>query len=95
MPGIGVVNVILWLIKDRYDIYLNICVLVFFSLKFCPKSNKMDLLPYVNFDLDKCKDYARRMKPDIEILTLSTVNGQGLNAWYEWLKKKKAHASCE
>ncbi|WP_392536564.1 hydrogenase nickel incorporation protein HypB [Legionella sp. 227] len=50
---------------------------------------KMDLLPYVNFDLDQCIEYARRIKPSIETLTLSTVNGNGLEAWYEWLRKKQ------
>ncbi|ARM33133.1 hydrogenase nickel incorporation protein HypB [Legionella longbeachae] len=49
---------------------------------------KMDLLPYVTFDLDKCIHYARQIKPDIETLTLSTTNGDGLNNWYEWLKHK-------
>lgn len=48
---------------------------------------KTDLLPYVDFDLNKCMEYARRIKPNIEILTLSTVNGDGLNDWYQWLKK--------
>ncbi|KTD49093.1 hydrogenase expression/formation protein HypB [Legionella rubrilucens] len=50
---------------------------------------KTDLLPYVDFDLGKCMEYARRIKPDIEILTLSTVNGDGLNDWYNWLKKRQ------
>lgn len=49
---------------------------------------KMDLLPYVTFDLNKCIDYARQIKPDIETLTLSTTKGDGLNSWYEWLKQK-------
>ncbi|MCW8408130.1 hydrogenase nickel incorporation protein HypB [Legionella sp. PATHC035] len=50
---------------------------------------KMDLLPYVNFDLDQCIEYARRIKPSIETITLSTVNGNGLEAWYEWLRNKQ------
>lgn len=50
---------------------------------------KMDLLPYVDFDLQACMDYARRIKPDVEILSLSTVNGNGLDEWYEWLRKKR------
>lgn len=50
---------------------------------------KMDLLPYVDFDLSKCMEYARRIKPNIEILTLSTVNRDGLNNWYNWLKQQR------
>jgi hydrogenase nickel incorporation protein HypB len=50
---------------------------------------KMDLLPYIDFDLSKCMEYARRIKPNIEILTLSTVNRDGLNDWYNWLKQQR------
>lgn len=46
---------------------------------------KADLLPHVSFDLDLCKEYVRRVNPSIDILTLSTVNGDGLNDWYDWL----------
>ncbi|WP_454781835.1 hydrogenase nickel incorporation protein HypB [Legionella sp. WA2022007384] len=50
---------------------------------------KMDLLPYVNFNLEQCIKYARQIKPGIETLTLSTNNGDGLNDWYEWLRQKQ------
>ena len=50
---------------------------------------KVDLLPYVNFDLNQCMQYAARINPHIETLSLSAVHGQGLNEWYEWLKKKQ------
>ncbi|MFO2810449.1 hydrogenase nickel incorporation protein HypB, partial [Legionella pneumophila serogroup 1] len=46
---------------------------------------KADLLPYVNFDLDLCKEYVRRTNPSIDIITLSAVNGVGLKDWYDWL----------
>ncbi|HAT8182093.1 TPA: hydrogenase nickel incorporation protein HypB [Legionella pneumophila] len=46
---------------------------------------KADLLPHVNFDLDLCKEYVRRTNPSIDIITLSAVNGVGLNDWYNWL----------
>lgn len=47
---------------------------------------KLDLLPYVDFDVDKCIEYARRIKPAIDVLTLSTRNEEGLCAWYDWLR---------
>ncbi|CAM2921556.1 hydrogenase expression/formation protein HypB [Legionella steigerwaltii] len=50
---------------------------------------KTDLLPYVNFDLDQCIEYARQIKPSIETQTLSTMNGDGLVDWYEWLRQKQ------
>lgn len=49
---------------------------------------KTDLLPYVDFDLNKCIEYAHRIKPNIETLSLSTIKGDGLNNWYQWLKNR-------
>ncbi len=48
--------------------------------------NKIDLLPYVNFDVQKCIDYARRINPGIKILQLSATTGDGMEQWYHWLK---------
>jgi hydrogenase nickel incorporation protein HypB len=47
--------------------------------------NKIDLLPYVDFDLDTCVRYARATNPGVEILALSATTGEGLGEWYEWL----------
>jgi len=55
--------------------------------------NKIDLLPYLRFDVEKCKAFARQVNPKIEILELSCLSGEGMEAWYEWLGqgvKKKA-----
>ena len=46
---------------------------------------KMDLLPYVEFDTDKCIEYAKRINPSIKVLNLSATTGTGLNEWYQWL----------
>ncbi len=50
---------------------------------------KIDLLPYVKFDVDKCCEYARKIKPDLEILMLSAAQGHGLTQWYQWLTQKQ------
>jgi len=50
--------------------------------------NKTDLLPYVDFDVEKAKSYASRVNRDIEFITMSVKTGEGLNEWYEWLKEK-------
>ncbi|OYU55484.1 MAG: hydrogenase accessory protein HypB [Chitinophagaceae bacterium BSSC1] len=50
--------------------------------------NKIDLLPYVNFKVDKAKEYARRINPNLEIIELSCTSGAGLETWYDWLKSK-------
>jgi hydrogenase nickel incorporation protein HypB len=44
--------------------------------------NKADLLPYVPFDVDTCIEYARRINPDIQVLQVSALNGEGLDSWY-------------
>lgn len=48
--------------------------------------NKVDLLPHLNFDVDKCIDYARQVNPRIKVLQVSATSGEGLAAWYQWLK---------
>lgn len=49
--------------------------------------NKIDLLPYVKFDVEKCIEYAREVNPHIKILQVSATGGEGMSEWYEWLKK--------
>ena len=50
--------------------------------------NKMDLLPYVDFDIERCVDYAKQVNPDIEILCLSATKGENLSAWTDWLSDR-------
>jgi hydrogenase nickel incorporation protein HypB len=47
--------------------------------------NKIDLLPYVEFDVDLCLDLITRLKPDAQILQVSATRGDGLAGWYNWL----------
>lgn len=49
--------------------------------------NKVDLLPYLDFDMEKCKEYARRVNPDIEIIEVSATKGTGMQEWENWLSK--------
>lgn len=50
---------------------------------------KIDLLPYVQFDLIRCIEYARMVNPDLRIFQLSATTGEGLNDWYDWLKNSR------
>jgi hydrogenase nickel incorporation protein HypB len=50
--------------------------------------NKTDLLPYVDFNMEKAKEYARQINPGLKILEISVKTGEGINLWYEWLKQK-------
>lgn len=46
---------------------------------------KIDLLPYVDFDVQKCIDYAIQINPQIQIFQVSATTGTGLEKWYAWL----------
>ncbi|OBF37756.1 hydrogenase accessory protein HypB [Mycobacterium sp. ACS1612] len=48
--------------------------------------NKIDLVPYVNFDLETCFGFARSVNPRVEILPVSATSGEGLAAWYDWIR---------
>ena len=47
--------------------------------------NKVDLLPYLRFDVVKCIDYARRVNPGIRVLLVSAQTGQGMDEWLDWV----------
>jgi hydrogenase nickel incorporation protein HypB len=47
--------------------------------------NKIDLLPYVEFELARCQVNARQVNPAIEIMTLSATTGEGLETWFDWI----------
>jgi hydrogenase nickel incorporation protein HypB len=47
--------------------------------------NKVDLLPHLDFDVQRCIEHARRVNPAIEVLQVSATRRQGMNAWLDWL----------
>ena len=47
--------------------------------------NKIDLLPYLNFDVEACIANARRVNPKIRVLQVSATTGEGMDTWYSWL----------
>lgn len=49
---------------------------------------KIDLLPYVDFDVAAFADYVRQVNPAVQILQLSATHGDGLPAWYGWLRDR-------
>lgn len=55
--------------------------------------NKIDLLPYVPFDVDRCIAYARQVNPALKVLQLSVLKGDGMEAWYSFLRERKAAQS--
>jgi hydrogenase nickel incorporation protein HypB len=51
--------------------------------------NKVDLLPYVQFDPERCITYARQVNPKLEVVSVSATRGDGLDAWYAWLRDQR------
>lgn len=49
--------------------------------------NKIDLAPHVDFNVEAAVANARKVNPSIEELRLSAKTGEGLQQWYEWLRK--------
>ena len=50
--------------------------------------NKIDVLPYFDFDMEKVVEFAKKRNPDIEIFPISAKTGEGVDAWCNWLKKQ-------
>lgn len=50
--------------------------------------NKTDLLPYLPFELQRCLSYARQINPDMRIIELSCLTGEGLDEWFAWLTQQ-------
>ncbi|MCB0586857.1 MAG: hydrogenase nickel incorporation protein HypB [Phaeodactylibacter sp.] len=60
---------------------------MFYSSDLCI-INKVDLLPYVQFDVEQAREYARRVNHHLEFIELSATSGEGMEQWYEWLRQK-------
>ncbi len=52
--------------------------------------NKIDLLPYVNINIDKLKEYALQVNPNLQFFEVSATTGEGMSKWYDWLKTQKS-----
>jgi hydrogenase nickel incorporation protein HypB len=56
--------------------------------------NKIDLVPHLDFDLAQTIEFARRVNPRIEVLTVSARTGEGMAAFYAWIAKRVAAAAA-
>ncbi|MFM0394816.1 hydrogenase nickel incorporation protein HypB [Paraburkholderia phytofirmans] len=50
--------------------------------------NKIDLLPHLRFDVERCIGYAKRVNPQLEIFQVSAQSGEGMDGWYGWLRTR-------
>ena len=49
--------------------------------------NKIDVLPYFDFDMEKVVEYAKMRNPNLQIFPISAKTGEGVDAWCDWLRK--------
>lgn len=67
-----------------------------FALSKVVLLNKVDLLPYVDFSLERAEHFARAVNKETQVFSLSCREGDGLDEWYEWLrgaaKDKRTHS---
>lgn len=61
----------------KYPLMFSICDLVVI--------NKMDVMPYFDFDLDKCKEYIRMRNPQATVIPICAKTGEGVDALAQWL----------
>jgi hydrogenase nickel incorporation protein HypB len=50
--------------------------------------NKVDLLPHLDFSVERAIENVRRVNPDVTILQVSARTGEGLEAWYDWMRRQ-------
>ena len=62
----------------KYPLMFSICDVLLI--------NKIDVLPYFDFDVEKCKEYVRRLNPNMAIFPISSRTGEGMDAWFDWLR---------
>lgn len=61
----------------KYPLMFSICDVVLV--------NKIDVLPYFDFDLEKCREYVHRRNPQAKIIPICARTGEGMKEWTDWL----------
>lgn len=64
----------------KYPLMFQVCDVVLV--------NKMDVLPYFNFDLEKCTEYVKMRNPKAQVIPICAATGAGMDAWYDWLRRE-------
>lgn len=64
----------------KYPLMFSICDVVLI--------NKIDVLPYFDFDMEACRKYIHMRNPKAQIIPISAKTGEGIQEWAEWLKEE-------
>ena len=62
----------------KYPLMFSICDVLLI--------NKIDVLPYFDFDLEACKTYVKRLNPNMKVIPISARTGEGIAEWADWLR---------
>jgi hydrogenase nickel incorporation protein HypB len=84
----AVKNVMILSVPEGYDKPLKYPLM--FSVCDVVLINKIDVMSYFDFDIDKCKEYIAMRNPKAEVIPISAKTGEGMKEWTEWLKKHVA-----
>ena len=66
----------------KYPLMFSVCDVVLI--------NKTDVLPYFDFDMEKCKEYIHRRNPQAKVIPISAKEGDGFAEWAQWLREEVA-----
>lgn len=61
----------------KYPLMFSVCDVVLV--------NKIDVLPYFDFDLEKCREYVHRRNPQAKIIPICARTGEGMKEWTDWV----------
>lgn len=64
----------------KYPLMFSICDVVLV--------NKIDVLPFFDFDMDKCREYVKMRNPNAKLIPICARTGEGMNEWYDWLRNE-------
>ncbi len=62
----------------KYPLMFSICDVVLI--------NKIDVLPYFDFDMEKCREYVHMRNPQAKVIPICARTGEGMDEWYDWLR---------
>ena len=62
----------------KYPLMFSICDVLLI--------NKIDVLPYFDFDLEECKKYVKKLNPNMKVIPISARTGEGIEEWANWLR---------
>lgn len=66
----------------KYPLMFSVCDVVLI--------NKTDVLPYFDFDMEKCRAYIQKRNPKARVIPISAKTGEGFDEWTDWLRRETA-----